>query len=223
MKHSEIRELLPWYANATLSKEEREIVGGHLPNCPECARELENLTRIQRAIVEAGNQVQASPRLTLDRALAQIEEYEQTKAQAAHRKPALDRLRERFIEFWSGWWSVTPTWPRAIIAVQAILLVCLGGTFYYEQHKEHVYTTSSASSGDRSSTRIAVGFDDQATEQQIRQVISAVHGTIVDGPSALGLYTIQVPIPAERSAEIQQALNTLRRDDRVVRFAEQKP
>ena len=222
MKHSEIRELLPWYANATLSKEEREIVGSHLANCPECVRELENLTGIQRAIVEAGNQVQASPRLTLDRALAQIEEYEQTKVQTAHRKPVLDRLRERFIEFWSGWWSVTPTWPRAIIAVQAILLVCLGGALYYEQHKENVYTTSSASSGDRSNTRIAVSFDENASELQIRQAIASVHGTIVNGPSALGLYTIQVPIPIEHTAEIQQALNTLRQDDRVVRFAEQK-
>ena len=223
MKHSEVRELLPWYANSTLGNAERELVVAHLASCQECARELENLAMLQRAIVETGNRVEVPRSLTLDRALARIEEYEQTKAREANRRPALDSLRERIIEFWSNLWQTTPAWPLAMIAVQFILLVCLGGAFYYQQNKGNVvYTTSSAPSRDKSSTRIVVSFDDNASEHEIRQAISAVHGKIVDGPSALGLYTIQVPIPVEHTAEIQQALTTLRRDDRVVRFAEQK-
>jgi len=222
MKHSEINELLPWYANATLREEERQIVEGHLANCRECTRELETLSMMQQAIVDINNAVKPSARLTFERALDKVEEYETAK-------PGTDRanvrasLRDWIGNFFSGWWTSTPLLPRAIIAVQALLLIGLAGSIFYGQHKEKIYTTSSASSGDRSNTRIVVSFDANASEQQMRQAISAVHGKIINGPSALDLYTIQVPIPPERSAEIQQVLKTLQQNGRVIRFAEQQP
>ena len=222
MKHSDITELLPWYANATLREEEREIVEAHLANCRQCTRELESLSLMQQAIVDINHVVEPSPRLTFERALDKVEEYETAKPGTDHANVRAS-LRDWIGNFFSGWWTSTPLLPRAIIAVQAILVIGLAGTIFYGQHKEKIYTTSGASSGDRANSRIVVGFDDNASEQQMRQALSAVHGKIIDGPSALGLYTIQVPIPPERSAEIQQALKTLRQNSRVIRIAEQKP
>jgi len=221
MRHSEINALLPWYANDTLDKKERERVDAHLATCPECAHELESLARIQRAIVDRGNEVEPSPRLSFERVLDHIEEYERGKADTNRAQGR--SLPQKLGDFFRGWWTSTPLWPRAIIAVQAVLVVALAGTVVYVQQRERIYTTSSAPSGDRSSTRIVVSFNEDASESKINNAIRAVGGTVVDGPSALGLYTIQVQIPPDRSAEIQGVLDTLRKDDQVIRFAELKP
>ena len=51
-ERDEIAPLIPWYVNATLSKEDRARVDSHLPSCPEC-RELLELGRIAFAAAPA--------------------------------------------------------------------------------------------------------------------------------------------------------------------------
>jgi len=46
-----------------------------------------------------------------------------------------------------------------------------------------------------------------------------VGGRIVDGPSAVGAYTVQVPVPAAASDRLAAVLSTLRTDPKV-RLAE---
>ena len=41
---SVIRDLLPLYADDVCSDASRELIEKHLPECPECAAELEKLT-----------------------------------------------------------------------------------------------------------------------------------------------------------------------------------
>lgn len=221
MRHSEFNALLPWYANKTLDEKERERVEAHLAGCKECAQELESIATIQQAMVDINNEVEPSPRLSFERALDRIEEHELEKV--ATNQARGRSLQQRLGDFFRGWWTPTPLWPRAIIAVQAVLVVALAGTVVYVQQRDNPYTTSSAPSGNRSSTRIVVSFNDNASESKMNEAIRAVGGRVVDGPSALGLYTIQVPIPPERSAEIQGVLDTLRKDNQVIRFAELKP
>lgn len=218
MKHSEIIELLPWYANSTLPEDERKEVETHLAGCGECAREVKSLAAMQKAIVEAGDKVPGPSANAFNRALAQIEDYERTREQAVKKVIARPGLLERI----SSWWSPTPLLARAVIAVQLALVLGFGGVILYQHNQNNVYTTSSGPAGDKSSTRIAVGFADGATAEQIRQAIVAVHGKIVDGPSALGLYTVQVPIAPENSQDINNVLKTLRENQHVIRFAEQK-
>lgn len=218
MKHSEIIELLPWYANSTLPEEERREVETHLADCSECAREVKSLAAVQRVIVEAGDKAPVPSAHALNRALAEIEEYERTREPAVKKVVARRSLLERI----SGWWSPTPLLARAVIAVQLALVLGFGSVILYQHNQSNVYTTSSGPDGDRSSTRIAVGFAGGATAEQISQAILAVHGKIVDGPSALGLYTVQVPVAPENSQDIHNVLKILRENQNVIRFAEQK-
>lgn len=218
MKHAEIIELLPWYANSTLPEDERKEVETHLAACSECTQEVKNLAAMRRAVIDAGDKVPAPSANALNRALAQIEDYERTREQPAKKEVARPGLLERI----SSWWSPTPLLARAVIAVQLALVLGFGGVILYQHNQNNVYTTSSGPAGDKSSTRIAVGFADGATEQQIRQVVQAVHGKIVDGPSALGLYTVQVPIAPGNSQDVNIVLKTLRENQQVIRFAEQK-
>ena len=46
----ELRELLPWYANNTLTREERTKVEMHLSRCERCQRELRELRQIKEII-----------------------------------------------------------------------------------------------------------------------------------------------------------------------------
>lgn len=222
MKHSEIIELLPWYANSTLSEEERKTVESHLADCSECAREVKHLAIMRNAVIETGNKVPAPSANALNRALAQIEDYERSREQTTQKAVSRPGIVERISGLWSGWWSPTPLLARAVIAVQLVLVLGFGAALIYQHNQNTVYTTSSGPAGDKASTRIAVAFSDGASEQDIRQAILAVHGKIIDGPSALGLYTVQVPIAPEHSQEIDNVLKTLRQNQHVVRFAEQK-
>jgi anti-sigma factor RsiW len=46
----ELRELLPWYANGTLTAEERAKVDAHLARCARCQRELQKIQHIRELV-----------------------------------------------------------------------------------------------------------------------------------------------------------------------------
>ncbi|MCS6903347.1 MAG: zf-HC2 domain-containing protein [Candidatus Bipolaricaulota bacterium] len=46
----ELRELLPWYANGTLSAEERMKVEAHLAHCKRCQREFQEIRQIKELV-----------------------------------------------------------------------------------------------------------------------------------------------------------------------------
>ena len=53
---TEIQELIPWYIEGTLSKEEEQMVAGHLRACDRCRDDLVATMRLRldvRAIVDA--------------------------------------------------------------------------------------------------------------------------------------------------------------------------
>ena len=220
MNHQEIIELLPWYANQTLEDDERKLVEMHLADCRDCAKEVESLKAMQKTVVEVGDSGPALSPFALNRALAEIEDYERTRTTTV--KAASVATREKK-GFWARWWQPTPVFARALIAAQIVLVLALGSvTLYQYSHPNIIFKTSSGGVDDKTSTRITVGFNDGTTEQEIRQTILGIEGQIVEGPSALGLYTIQVPIPRERTAEIDKVLQTLRQNTKVVRFAAEK-
>jgi len=220
MNHQEIIELLPWYANQTLEDDERKLVEMHLADCRDCAKEVESLKAMQKTVVEVGDSGPALSPFALNRALAEIEDYERTRTSTA--KAASVAAQEKK-GFWARWWRPTPVFARALIAAQIVLVLTLGSVSVYQYaHPNIIYKTSSGGVDDKTSTRITVGFNDGTTEQEIRRTILGIEGQIVEGPSALGLYTIQVPIPRERAAEIEEILQTLRLNTKVVRFAAEK-
>ncbi len=46
----ELKELLPWHANGTLSPEERTKVEAHLARCTRCQRELQEIQQIKALV-----------------------------------------------------------------------------------------------------------------------------------------------------------------------------
>ena len=222
MNHREIIELLPWYANGTLDEEERNMMESHLAECHECATEMKSLAAVRRAVVEAGDHAPTLPPLALNRALAEIETYEQNQAKSEGKRPPT-RFKEQITDLWNRWWQPVPVFARAAIVAQVLLVVALGAVAVYQyQHPTVIYRTASGPASAEAGATFAVSFRATATEKEIREALLAINGRIVDGPSAQGLYTVQVPTPREGAADNERALETLRKNVRVVQFAERK-
>jgi hypothetical protein len=216
MKHQEMIGLLPWYANATLDGAERQALETHLAGCPECARELEHLMEMRRTVIElAGETPQPSP-FVLNRALARIEDYERAQVPV---RPKAAQFGERI----QAWWLRTSFFNRVALATQLAIMLALGTVAVYQHnHPQTILTTASGGSGEQTGANINVMFSPDATEHEISRTLGEIHGTIVAGPTAQGLYTVQLQLRPEQTVEIEKVLQTLRQNQRVVRFAVEK-
>jgi hypothetical protein len=221
MKHQEIIESLPWYVNGTLDQAERAAVTQHLATgCDECAREVKSLTAIQKAVKTVGDEAPEPSPFLLNRALAEIEDYERTRAQEQSRQSAKtspsvwDRLRE-------SWWPKTPVFARMALATQLALVLVLGTVAIYQyKNPQVIYQTKSDSSG--TTAKLSVIFNENATEGGIRQALEEIHGSIIEGPTAQGRYTIQLAIRLDQTAELDKIIQTLQEKKDIVRSVEEK-
>jgi anti-sigma factor RsiW len=221
MKHQEIIESLPWYVNGTLDQAERAAVVQHLATgCEECAREVKSLTAMQRAVVATGDEAPEPSPFLLNRALAEIEDYERTRSQeqavkAASSPSLLARLRE-------SWWPKTPVFARMALATQLALVLILGTVAVYQYKNPQVIYKPLTGGTAASGAKISVIFNASATEGEIRKMLDEIQGNIIEGPTAQGRYTIQLAISVEQTAELDKIMQTLREKKGIVRLVEEK-
>jgi len=222
MKHQEIIESLPWYVNGTLDQAERAAVTQHLASgCDECAQEVKSLRALHKAVKAAGDEAPEPSPFLLNRALAEIEDYERTRAQEQSPqsvKAASPSLWDRLRESWS---PKTPVFARLALATQLALVLVLGAVAVYQyENPQVIYKTTSDSSGTKA--KLSVIFNENATEGGIRQTLEEIHGSIVEGPTAQGRYTIQLAISLEQTAELDKIVRTLQEKKDIVRSVEEK-
>jgi len=224
MTHQEVIEVLPWYANSTLSENERREVDVHLSNCASCADELNQFKVIQLAVVESAHALPEPSKALLNRAMAQIDDFERGKKRAAAKSGSwLSEIMERAGDALLGWFGPMPTLARAVVAAQFIVIIGLAGGLSYSLWERGSSTTLSGTQqghGDRS--RIKIAFDGSITEAQLRQLLGEIRGEIVSGPSAQGLYTIEVPIPPANADELDRLVQSLRGKQQIVTYAEKE-
>ncbi len=210
MTHDEVVRLLPWYVNATLEEGERRAVEDHLPACGECAREVDQLRGLAMALAESATDGPGADPERLSGVIGRI-----------------DGLAAPQPSFWDAmvaWWGVVPRPARLALAVQLALIVGLsvwgmGGWRLWERESTARTVAGPADAAPQRGARIVVTFSEAAPESAIRKTILGVGGSIVSGPSALGLYTVELPLsPAEPEA-IERVLQALRDEPQVVRFA----
>ncbi len=208
MTHPEIAPLLPWYLNGTLAETERRAVADHLRECAECTRELGSLEDLQAAVRDAAQEAPEPSPLLLTRALASIDEHEREKE--GGRWP------------WLAWWRPLPKFARVALVVQLAAIVGLGAYVAASRDRRSFVTAGSSVQGAHAGrARIAVMFQPGASAAQIRQLLHGLGASIISGPSALGLYTVELSIGRDDSEQLAHALKSLRESREVVRFAEQ--
>lgn len=190
--HLRLRELLPWYANGTLAPAEAVPLREHLAGCAGCRGELAQWAQIGSKLQtrdEAGWQPSAAH---WSRVLATVDAAEAHDV-PPQRRDAFARLR--------AWLAGSPRSVRYALAAQTVLIAALGVVVAATMQAPRYETLSAGQAkpaGRTAALRVAFGND--ITEREARELLLAIRGQIVQGPSALGLYTIEVPAQDAGSA-----------------------
>ena len=195
--HNTAAELLPWYANGTLAEDRHAAVEQHLRQCLPCRSAYKHELRVQRLLKEQPD-VPLGPEHGLSDLLRQVD------AGAAGRR-SFTRMLPAFGYGLAAAVSLAIVWsmllsPRPIDTPDAASFSTL--------------TAGSAVTADR----IDVVFAADVAEAEVHEIVTGLGAEIVDGPSALGRYTIRVP--AGEASDLAAWLARLSADPRV-RFAGQ--
>jgi len=203
--HRRVWELLPWYVNGSLGEREREQVEAHLAGCPACEAEARECRRTAESLSNAGEVAPSPHPAQLRRLLDRVEAEERGRP---------GKLASLF--------QATPRPLRWALAAQAAAILLLAGTLAWSVRSETpagpatFRTLSSPAPPPVPSTWLRVMFSPKATEQEMRQILLGVRGSLVAGPSPIGAYTVQVPAAGD---PVGAVLARLRTDPQVV-FAE---
>lgn len=174
--HAEADRLLPWLVNGTLDGEALERVRAHLDECATCQREAAWLRALQAACRTDDAATPALPRRSYRPRL--------------HAGPIHHGPRRH-------------AWQRWVIAVEAVLVLTLGGALLRREHAPPpAYHALSAP--DASRARLVVVFAPSLSEAQMRQLLQACDARVVDGPTTAGGWVLSVP--SARATPVREAL-----------------
>ena len=209
--------LLPWYVNGSLSEHERRQCDEHLTMCASCRAELTELQVIRAQVREASAEP-STAQFTPDTFRIAKAQLAQSVLSATRPATAPDRASTGLLDAAArALRSVfAPQWMPA--AALALVLVQSGALVWYSQRatQSGEITTRGLASP---TTRLQLTFQPAAAEQDIRQLLLEVHAHIVAGPSAGGVYVVEVQ--SNDPVRVAQKLAALRARTELVRVAEQ--
>ena len=218
--HEELELLLPWYVNGTLEAAERAALDDHLAGCVRCRAELAREEGLAATLRAAEDVAPAPHPAQLARLLGRLDG-----------EPRAERL-PRLAALWAG----TPRPVRWAVAAQALLVLALAAVTGWraggaDPARETAAVQTPAAefrtladtapeapaAAPAGAARLRVLFAEETSARAVRAILQRVGGRIVDGPSPLGVYTVEVPAgPAADPLEV--VLDHLRAQPEV-RFA----
>ena len=214
--HREIQELLPWYVNGTLRGAEAARVDAHLAECRYCRDELEQCRALPAAVKDA-NENTWSPSATHFAEL--MRRIDATAAVRTQLQGLTARAKD-----WFAWFGATPSPARWALGLQGALVLMLGVTLLFAPPESKIYETLSnaplhAVSGP---AIFKIMFADDITGKELSGLLQSLNASIIAGPSAIGVYTIQAPGRASSSSAVQ-TVQALRAHPKVLLAEEISP
>ncbi|HHI93534.1 MAG TPA: hypothetical protein ENK04_08490 [Gammaproteobacteria bacterium] len=199
INHDHPDALLPWYANGTLTDEERMQVAAHLERCEQCREELRFLTGLRQAVKQQVADAPASPELGLKRLMREIDADD---AETPTSRPATRRM---------AWWQPSLAAAAVVIVIQGVLLLNLW-------QGDDDAGMRLAGETRPAAVVVQIQFDAAAREEEIRALLRSLDARFVDGPSAVGLYRIELSgiTPGDNGA-LARVLSALREQQAIVR------
>jgi putative zinc finger protein len=210
--HDAVAELLPWYVNATLGRDEAARVEAHLPACAACREDLARCRALAlgtRAASSAEGWA-PSPR-HFARVLARVDAAERSRP-GARGRALLERVR--------AWVRETPRPVRWAFAAQGVAALALAAALLARAPRAPASyetlsrpATAASARGDRALLHLV--FAEEATERELRDVLRGVGGVVVGGPSARAVYTVELPVAAGERERVEGIAARLGREPSV--------
>ncbi|GEM_PF-4673535 len=247
LTHEEASELLSWYINESLTETESAKVKVHVSFCTECQKEIETLNELRSTIFLSDESLQPEPSSQVfDSLMNRIEEYEATRSDKIASETFFDKSKAFFSETFGSW----STFPKLAFAVQfAILLLLVVGLWFSlqrsrgfeslvaqeksradqnekllkEVNDKYTVLAGSYNPDLENGVRINLAFQERTTEKEIRELLNNINATIISGPSEQSFYVIAVPVPKDTDKQkiLNEALEKLRANSKVIKFAEE--
>ena len=231
--HQQVWELIPWLVNGTLGGAEASRVETHLAVCPICRQEEKTSRRLAEAIrLEAAPAPPATVERSLGELMARVERDAASAPRAASgtggRAPDGGR-RDAGAEGGRGWLvrlaaalAATPRGMRLALAGQLAVILLLAGFLLGRRPAPppalfHTLSEPRSEAPARPGRLLLrVVFADGVRLGEVGKLLYGLGAELVGGPSATGVYTIEV---GARHALEQSVLERLRGHAEVV-FAE---
>ncbi len=194
MNTRSVEELLPFYANGSLSSEEKTSVEHGLKHNPELAEELEFLTRLRTQMQETPQE--KSPGELGWKRLEKMIRVEKQKSDWFSQLAA--RVSDQDNKAWRA------------VALAACLLLMVQTVHVWQSPQQDLTAASSSVEG----AAITIMFAPNASEKDIRELLVTLDLQIVEGPSALGVYQLSA------EGDIEQKLEVLRARKDIVESAQ---
>jgi hypothetical protein len=210
---SEIELLLPWHAAGTLSHRDAQRVEAALASGPELARRYEWVRE------EFGETIHLNETLGAPSARAMETLFAKIDAEPARRPAVVLTLNARLREFFANLSPRTLAWSATAAALAILLQAGVIAGVMLKETKPASYETASAPSVPRSAegSYALIRFQPQASAAEITNFLASNHLSIVDGPSAGGLYRVRVADTRLPSADLTGIVKKLQQD-KIVGF-----
>ena len=214
MKHDDIVALLPWYAAGSLEPEEAQAIEAHLASCSSSERaelmeELDELKLMHSAVSVDGAEEPAFRPGLIQSALLQIEAMEDAEQHIEARQTApgfFTRLSERFGELMTQLqWASTPRFARIAVIGQLAVVIGLAAALATQAPEESPHEVL----GKKTRATIvgpqySVTFSPELDHAAVTAFLIERDLRIVDGPSALGIYTVVAPESVDAAVLLEQ-------------------
>ncbi len=207
--HQDISLLLPWYVNKTLHGAEVEKVENHIKVCLTCRRELTSLYRLSAAVRQDGH-IDSAAMASFSRLKKRIhtaDESDEAESKSVDLSARSRGYNKKFNISLSAF-------AMAAVLVLSVLLPRFIDTrsIPTNDYRTLSDTKNVQANGHHS---FSVIFADGTGRGQIDKMLASVHGRIIDGPSAQGIYTVAI----DRKLAPEEVLNVvvaMRKDSRVI-------
>jgi anti-sigma factor RsiW len=217
-EHDVVVELLPWYVKNTLNPIEQMRVAQHLSSCSECQQELDIYRKIDNVNLGSSNTPTWKPSpVQFANILQGIDALETKAATAATATTKVAKTPGVFAKL-SAWLKALPSpvfWVMSLetMAIAALVMMVVGrlpqqlpgGQLFETLSNERPSVTANL-------PRLHIVFAEDITEREIRTLLQTQQGQLVEGPSMLGVYTVQL---AAGGVQEQQAIINLRANAKV--------
>lgn len=206
--HQQIRLLLPWYVNQSLSFEELERVENHLYHCLLCRRELASLKSLAEALTEA-----PEPEGDAEASFIAL------RAKLPLRKPPVTL---------SPIPAKTAPWGRVRkisrqssfrFALAASLLLAVIPLILHTQRThptEGYYTLSDAKPEAANTKDLRIVFDKSLSNTEIDAILAKIHAHRINPPNSIGAITVRLDDDQNSDRQIADGVDLLRRNPDVL-------